>query len=58
MTTLSIWMKRPGGCAAAWAENATKAMIWRNCLSFMSADYCRFYLNMNARDIRDMLVSL
>ena len=44
--------------AAAGAENATKAMIWRNCLSFMSADYCRFYLNMSARDIRDMPVSL
>ena len=31
--------------AAAWAENATKAMIWRNCLSFMSTDYWRFYSN-------------
>ena len=31
--------------AAAGAENATKAMIWRNCLSFMSTDYWRFYSN-------------
>ena len=29
--------------SAAGAENATKAMIWRNCLSFMSTDNCRFY---------------
>ena len=29
--------------AAAGAENAARAVIRRNCLSFMSTDNCRFY---------------